>query len=1012
MNLILALAAAILNCITVITFDPWSPSVKLVMECLKRLSAACGLGASISNLVQSLTKKSNEMYAGLKDDQVEKCIDIVSQNNEQKTMLLQLVKVILASPETFFLCLKSEEYRKDLICRLPKYKPSDVSELCDILPTLLKYLFEQNSGDIAVNYSDTINILELQEQEFIQFQYSLLRAWTVNDECETIESLRNSYLYDTHFGSSFIDYVKDDSVFKAFSDFLDFNYIDNTKELLTKYNERIQRKSKNKRKLQFEFDSIFDDYSNYIELNRHLQDALKRHKNKLPQKTEFEKLYFALCREIERSSFQNCFLVTGYYGSGKTRLSLELAHSHSADGVVFKYINTNNITNRADLNKAISVAYNHFNRFQSASIKLEKTNNKGKLVIIVDDIQSLVTRIGISFNDLTSVINQFSDNRVKWILLLQTDYLRKWEKTLAVFSEKHYFIFPSEVSDSVFLGKWLDLPRRNKTNQVVEQVLNGHCLQIDWIWKNKVENTCFYGPLMASVLVACKNQAIAKAASNKPTGIRPYRSQFLDFCQKYLEVLSGDNFVIEDHLRHFVPSCWANKSLQILPDDNDRHKCIDLTSCGLARIDEVNHDMFWGIPDMVWAYKSKENAKEDIINALNNNTAIRTLSNISGSCDYVMQVILIVFLQYYTATDRTQIIKNELKQYEESFLFRLFSQYDTIERNKTIEVILENFTPEKQYQVFEDIIFVCHLGGLPYKLLKKTIDLVANHLVTMGAKMDRSFLSHFGKTIQANSESYSEDQIIALVEDLHLFGNSLVNCLCDSSSCNTKEVEKELLEFFELIGRSLARNAYNHASHSEGNIGKKVKQLLNTSANRFDTAVDHDDSQLGNARIPNSIWDYYIEYLCDEIISHEGDNSFQVFEELNWYDYNMEPTHARKRRNQLYTLSVGYFYRDNSNLGYFGFSPTKQKEYIEEYNKRIQFLSASDMFGQKRLAIYMMVHAGQKLSKYQSKKNESYESFLKEMLRDKDTKILMQERSVREFINTNYKGLVRYYHRK
>ena len=1015
MRVIVALVMAIINCITVCYVDTSNPIVTLMLDYLKKISATCGLGAASTDFISSLIKKSQEMYSGLKEEQVKACIDSFSFNGfplqeKHKTMLLKLASIILKSPDQFFLCLKDEEHRKILLSQFPNFELSDVSLLCDILPSFLEELYEKYSPNLRADYSLSIKKSRGHDnnlkKELSAFKISLLRAWIVENEDEKIGDLIRNYEFDPCFSSSSISFIKDEIIFDTFSYFLKYNYIDQLREKLKQYNNDIKIRTNNKERYEFEYNSLISTDKSYIELTRGLRLALESHRDKLPHKPIYNKLYTWIRTAVDNDSFQNCFFLTGYFGSGKTRLSLELAKSYFTDRVIFKYIGVNSIHSKEDLVTQISDAYSRFCRFQEC-INISQSDKDGKLVIILDDIHLMTTKDNTRFSDIVSVVEQFSYNSVKWMLIIQTDYLNAWEKTNSYFTEKHAFRLTRGMEYSSISENWLDLNKRYKSHRVVEQILG--CSLNNWGWKKTVENTCYYGPLLACVLVASK-----KRHPTMRTSLHEF--PFIDFCEKYKAVLTGDNLTINKYMQHFARSCWANRSLRIQERSqiDEENACIHLTNCGLMHRDEIHNDLLWGIPDMVWADESSDlsEAIQAITSAIERNQ-LRTIYNNIVENNYVALVILITFCKKFKKQNRIERIKSEIKQYSESNLFKLYSLYDAEGRNYAVKKIVESFRLVDIPQTFEDVLLSCHLGGLSYDTLVMIVTAISGYLPNIEIAKVRRLSIQIAGIIQANSIVYTDEQILGLLDILRQFEEKLINYFYDTcATTESKAKEKMLLGIFESIGRSLAHGAVNRIFLAEGDKPKykkkKLKQLLKKTAEGYDGTIVNPCSPLNGEKAPNSIWDFYIEYLCDEIINHEGRDAFiffdQVFDDDNphWYDFSQEPSIVRQRRNQLYTLSLGYFFRNYRDINHFDISRKAQEGYIDEYIKIVNSLSSTDEYSHKRLALFMMVHTGPKQYQYNCIRRDDFEPVVKRMLNDNTMFSLLHESTARKFIKTNY----------
>ena len=237
-------------------------------------------------------------------------------------------------------------------------------------------------------------------------------------------------------------------------------------------------------------------------------------------------------RKLNNPFYMNCMFISGYYGSGKTRLIIEAAKSFWKDSSspnksVFVFVKPNY---PADIEASIHSSFvNLLDMTLTLKECLDIFAYHYTLIIVLDDIHEYFQN-NVTIKRIFDIIDKFSRPYIKWILLTQTGYGKDPEDLYSDIYSKYSHKWNSHLSDSL-VGPWFQLDNWYRKKDIPQRIIKemGGFASTEWIWKNSVYSTNYYNPLLANVL-------ISHALKKNDWSILSYNNfLFPEFCNRYLK---------------------------------------------------------------------------------------------------------------------------------------------------------------------------------------------------------------------------------------------------------------------------------------------------------------------------------------------------------------------------------------------------------------------------------------------------------------------------------------------
>ena len=232
----------------------------------------------------------------------------------------------------------------------------------------------------------------------------------------------------------------------------------------------------------------------------------------------------------------NCFLISGYYGAGKTKLAYELAKNNLE--VIHVFLSSNE-----NLENQLKDSLNEiFGETETAKTLLNKYRDL-QFVFVVDDLQ----RGFLSGNDIYEIfgfIEEYSQRNVKWLLLIQTDFVNWFQDIIKEYEENNAKIinawdWSGELSAFVLYG-WLKIDQRYKHIKAMDQMLlESTDVLPGWIEEVRLRN--YFTPLFIRIVLSFKD--------HDELYLKPDIS-YPKFCKYYYGILAKNVF-LEHGSKHY-----------------------------------------------------------------------------------------------------------------------------------------------------------------------------------------------------------------------------------------------------------------------------------------------------------------------------------------------------------------------------------------------------------------------------------------------------------------------------
>lgn len=689
-----------------------------------------------------------------------------------------------------------------------------------------------------------------------------------------------------------------------------------------------------------------------------------------------EKRLNAIIQHLSRTHFENCMMISAYYGSGKTRLSIELARQSVnwnkkivADSDLHPMFLLVNCGNAENLEQNIQQELGDlFDSTHSIDEYLNCLPEKTMLTIVLDDIHKLL-QSGKTCQDIFTIINRYSRINVKWIMMIQPGYSKQYDILDFSQNERYGYEFRTELKNYQ-KNFWFQLDDWNKDIEIV-QVMIEQVPAIDfsqWKWWSKVSAATFFNPLFANVLILYYELFPGDRYSLEADLCFPR------FCLYYYEVLKNESTSVNQSTIILANYFLESYSLLFMNRENkaivEQDKCNELINHGLLYQIQSRYDRYpkyCGTPDIVWYFQMAVSAKEQWVN--DNNTlkeSIRDNRNEKNGqlFDCIMSMLIIMLME--TALEESNL--TVIEPLWETLLELNFEQpllESGFKLDRNLRVLLVEFLMKHEdilYQNYEVFLRICALGELSGDLLEQVI------IVS---------LKNYRDQVKANVRTF-----VYMLQRCYigLEWEQILKIFSILNPINELGLDKATIE---KIGCNLAKSIVVQATE-KNELDKAIEKAL---------YVIEEDRKLGEIKekCPSNLCDYFSQYFCNEVIVSQSVNAFEKLQRVNWYHFKNKLRWNEQRRNILLTLSLAYVFRE-----------TDDEEYSEWYVSFVEKLSTHTSCTYRKLALYLVAHSGLKDNSYAIQKNSRLGSVAKELYTHPDLHNECTRGSLKRFYRQNF----------
>lgn len=762
-------------------------------------------------------------------------------------------------------------------------------------------------------------------------------------------------------------YELEPNLFKKLMQFMEYNWKDTLKRGL---------------KEQTQEDIFFAKCVKEIDSNKSLYDNANILKIKLENAKKNDEYSSTrlnyLLKKLEQTVFGNCIFITGYYGSGKTRLFLELSKhikekellEINAIKTLFLFVNFNEQCNIE--NNIIAIFRKLFPGDYSIEQYLNIFSRQFKLVIVLDDIH-MYFQNNCALESILKKIKAYSRTFVKWIVITQLGYGEITNDLYQEFYNNYSFKW-GEAFERYQIGKWFNLDDWNKDCDIPGKLLGKiyPTAKPTSIWKKNLYFTDYYTPLFSKVLLCY----IIRTGN---ISILNNNLLFLDFCRKYYYILSENKSEINYQVREVALHLLKKHSLLFSLEPNcfsGDKSCENLINSGLLfkKEDYFYKTILVAIPDIVWIYQL---AKET---EWLNNTFSFPITVISEAWDDnpdLYNSLLNMSLQMMEEASRkagawNAIIKNWDFLLDNGFERAVLDsgfKYSPYLRKKLIKRVLNrSYTINTYFAIF---LSLCSLGGIPFRLLCKIIDIIIkNH-----SKKIRIYGNCFSNMLWRNYQTLTWSEILAILPHLY--------------PMQRLEIDMRIIrKIGEDIGKSVVEKVDN-LEQLELVIKASMAANQDNNLEIFDKQIPKNKAYLSN------ILDWFCASFCNTVIQRFHTFGFDKLYAAGWYSFTNRLKQHEKRRNRALTLSLSYYYRQSVNQQSYDVG------YIMWYHNLLTGLSKGD-YGHKRFALYLIVHTGLKEQNYLIESpQKKLIQIARTLILQNSIKKLITEPSIKKFIESN-----------
>lgn len=668
--------------------------------------------------------------------------------------------------------------------------------------------------------------------------------------------------------------------------------------------------------------------------------------------------------QLRKPKYRNCMFLSGFYGSGKTRLAAEAARRLWMDRdmdrhPIFLFVSPVHPESLAD---SLCAA---FAPLLGEDFRLEEYLDACAgytLVIVLDDLQAYFAN-RVELRELYGLIEDYSRADVKWILLYQKGVAREPYGFYSDGFSSYAHPWDGELK-GYQRGAWLQLDDWYRAQDIPQEIMDQE-LDIPFgelAWKKSVCSTNYYNPLLANVVIEYSRESDASIFSFN-------NLLYPDFCKTYYELLSGNDESIGKVVEKTAKIFWKAHELRFLLQDSDqpREETTQLLERGLLNREDTRKISYRGTPDLVWYYlladEWRETHREEGLAALLEERWEDNPKDFSG----ILSIWTLFGIRpgNVCTEDWKCMFRNDLGN------VALDSGYkcDRELRNLLIDIALKY--PEKLREHFTLFMELCTLGGLGKSRLRAVIAFCAD----AGLEEMKENWEFFVYMLRRNYDS--------------MIWKDVLDVLAYLTPLRDKGVRADILCTLGMdIGFSVARKTAD---------GDQMNKFVYESRRICDGPDSNwsDDENFRKTgkrgRFPAGLYDGFCSGLCNAMIGRWGVAGYEWLIKGNWYTFSRMLNENQLRRNKALTFAMAYEYR--------GERPGSQ--YAKRYEALVQRLSKEGA-EQRVFALYLIVHTSRREEHYRIALNGELRRLAWELIQRRDMQHLLERKDVDSFCDANY----------
>lgn len=718
------------------------------------------------------------------------------------------------------------------------------------------------------------------------------------------------------------------------------------------------------------FKSFFDKIDNYKSLRKNFAYLKRKILSALDRNTIPQKYRIPIMNKLDSPFYNNCMFISGYFGSGKTRLAIEAAQSmcpfhFQPNAPVFLFVRPSYpYTLDASLTKAF---YELVGSKNTLSEYLDAFANH-TLVIVLDDVHEYF-QSGIVMKNLHDLITTYSRPYVKWMIMMQTGAGTDSNSLYNTYFT-HYSYKWNRIFSNVMIGPWFQLDAWYRQQDIPARMLHKKLpLSLhDWIWKESVSSTIYYNPLLINVLLTYEQ-------NNEGQSIFTYNNfLFPAFCDTFFHLLSKGNPSVKRDAESIARHLQTTHSLLFHTVQGIGHQQIDvMLKCGLLIDTNKFPATYKSVPDIVWYNLISAIMNSEFpLNGQNIRSILQDMYWENNPADFNNILSIWVLSGERSSNDMIRIWKSLFDCHFEQVALDSGFKCDSFLRNALIRITLEH--PQVLRQYFSQFMYLCALGQIEIELFHELIAFC----IDMCADQLKNNTELFAYMLLQN---YQNMNWASVLETLSYLAPIL---RIDAN-----------VDFICRLGRDIGRTVAQKAD--------EVNQLDDAIQRAYDAC----NGDISNERYvpsdgqyhsyPVDVFDGFCSDFCNTIIQKHNREGYKKFDAARWYSYGKKKVNPNQhRRNLALTFALAHEYRYQIQAYH------NEDDYVYWYKfKLVKPLSKGDV-PHKKFALYLIIHTELRENHYQIEKGGFLWNIADKFRRDPSMRNVREEKSCKTFYKYNF----------
>lgn len=715
-----------------------------------------------------------------------------------------------------------------------------------------------------------------------------------------------------------------------------------------------------------------DEIGNYESMEKITASLKSKVQSALDCKTIPQKFRIPIMNKLDSPFYDNCMFISGYFGSGKTRLAIETAGRicplyYRLNSPVFLIVRPSVPDN---LNTSLVRAFLNLLGSENTLSEYMDAFANHTLVIVLDDVHEYF-QSGIVMKDLRDLIKEHSRPYVKWIIIMQTGAGTDTNNLYNNYFEQYSHIWSRNLSNFL-IRPWFQLDAWYRHADFPAQMLQNR-LSVpphNWMWQKSVSSTVYYNPLLIDILLVYEQ-------NNKGQSIFTYNDfLFPTFCDTFFHLLSLGNQSVKRDAESIAKHLQTAHSLRFHSVDGiDFPQIKILIERGLLMDTNQFPAVYQSIPDIIWYYLISQVLNAEFpLNQHNIRTILQDIYWENNPADFNNILSIWVLSGERSSDDMIRIWKTLFDCHFEQIALDTGFKCDPFLRNALIRISLEH--PRALQQHFSLLMHLCALGQIEKKLFHK---LIAD-CIEKCANQLKNNTELFAYMLLQNYQDMSWENVLEILSYLApiLKIDANTDFLCRLGRDIGRTVAQKAADMVDQLDEAIQ----NACAACNGDISNKKYYPPDEKFHSF----------------PVELFDGFCSDFCNTIIQEYNIEGYKKFDAAGWYSYEKKSEPNQYRRNLALTFALAHEYR------YQIKAYRDEDDYVSWYKfKLVKPLSEGDV-AHKKFALYLIMHTELREDHYRIEKNGFFWKIADTLWRDKSMRNVLEGNSCKTFYKYNFDG--------